>query len=899
MSFTPKKLTVAIMVALAAVSLAQAQTATTEKTIVTGSNIKRVDVESPSVVQVITSEEIRKTGGRDLGEILRNVAAVSAGSQTDQSSNSFSAGATTVSLRGLGSASTLLLINGRRLSPSAYADPNAGKSTLYNLSTIPVDAIERIEVLKDGASAVYGSDAQAGVINVILRRDYRGGEVSTSYSADADNVFGNWRTSVTGGFGDIVKDRFNVLATYEHFHRDPVSIFDLKNVPVDELTSKGGWRTTQSSSGYPANYFRENVRGNGNFVTFVAFDPNCPPAQIINNRCRYNSYQDNNSVFKLDRDSVFSRAAFDITPTFGLFGEFGYSRSEYDYFSTPPSTNNTTGSIWADSAGNLRFLKPILPVGHPDNPTSVPVAVAYTYADVGRRAFKQTNDSYRALGGAKAQIAGWDVESAVLWSREKRVEDNTGYLYYPGITAAINDRSYRFNGTNSPATLARVGTGFTEEGQATVTIWDLKGTRELMDLAGGALAVAAGVEARKEEMTVTPDARIVAGDIVGRGTSAVDGSRNVQAIYAEVSAPFVKNVETQFALRSEHYSDFGNSTTPKIGLKWTPLPTLALRGTWGKGFRAPALSQISNASVQAFNNGVVDPLRCPVTGASTDCSATFSAFLKSNSELQPEKSDNFTLGFVASPAAGVNVSVDYWNIKKKGEIGTFDTTYILARESQFHSSILRDPNPATWLPGVPNSGPIFAVYRQFLNLATTEVDGFDVDASFKSAMGNMGSLTTAVSATYMLSYKYALTTSDPMLEQVGTFGGPSDALPRLRGNITSTWDYGAYSSFVRLNYVSGWFNGAGGSPENGGGCFFPPSLIHDATCRVSSWTTFDAGLSYSGIRNLKLGFVVRNIFGTDAPFDSNYAQTTQLGYNPVFHNALGRYFTVNASYKFM
>ncbi|MEO7761349.1 MAG: TonB-dependent receptor, partial [Casimicrobiaceae bacterium] len=734
MVFKPKKLTVAVMVALGVVSLAQAQTATTEKTVVTGSNIRRVDSETPSVVQVITAEEIRSTGSRDLGEVLRNIAANSAGGQTDQSSNSFSSGATSVSLRGLGSASTLLLVNGRRISPSAYADPNLGKSTIYNLSTIPIDAIERIEVLKDGASAIYGSDALAGVVNIILRRDYRGAELSTSYSADGDNLWSNWRTSVTAGFGDIVKDRYNALVSFEHFHRDPVSIFDVKNVPIDELVSKGGWRTTQSSNGFPANYFRESKLGNGNFTTFVRSDAACPPTQIIGNRCRYNSYNDLNSVFKLDRDSVFSRLSFDVTPTVNLFGEFGYSRTKYDYFSTPAFTNNVTGSIWADSLGNLRNLKLVLPVGHPDNPTTVPVAAAYTYADLGRRAFQQSNDSFRALAGVKAQIAGWDLESALLWSSDRRKEDNTGYLYYPGIVAALADQSYRFNGSNSPATIDKVRTGFSESGKATVTIWDLKGTRELMNLAGGPMGIAVGVEARKEELTVTPDAKIVAGDIVGRGTSAVDGSRNVQALYAELSVPFLKNVESQLAVRSEHYSDFGNSTTPKIGLKWTVLPTLAVRGTWGKGFRAPGLSQISNSSVQAFNNGVEDPLRCPVTGATTDCSASFSAFLKSNPALKPEKSDNFTLGFVVSPANNFNVSVDYWNIKKRAEIGTLGTTFLLANESSYPGAIIRDPNPASWLPGVPNSGPIFAVRRQFFNLTTSEADGIDLDASLKSSL---------------------------------------------------------------------------------------------------------------------------------------------------------------------
>lgn len=899
MAFTPKKLTVVVMVALGFASLAHAQTVTTEKTIVTGSNIKRVDTEGPAPVQVITAEEIRNSGSRDLAELLRGISAVNNGSQLDDDGGSFSSGAQTVSLRGLGSAGTLLLVNGRRLTPSAYADPNTGNSTVYNLNAIPIDAIERIEVLKDGASAIYGSDAMAGVVNVILRRDYQGGEVSASYSTNSDDIFTNYRASATVGFGNLAKDRFNILVSIEHYHRDPVNIKELKYVPVDDLVRLGNWRTTQSANGYPPNYFRENVLGNGNFATFVAYDTRCPASQVINNRCRYDLYNDINISFKQDRDALFTRGTFNVAPELSVFGEFTYSRVKTNYFSTPSFFSNRL-SVWGTSTGQLRTYRIILPVGHPDNPATVPVAAAYTFADVGRRTSDQTNDTYRALAGVKGVFAGWDYESAVLWNSNERTDVDGGYLYFPGLQQALNDRSYRLYGNNSAETLARVGTSVTEKGKASVTMWDLKGTRDLFAMAGGQMAVAAGVEVRKEELSITPDARIVAGDIVGRGTTAADGSRNVQALYAELSIPFIKNVETQLALRTEHYSDFGNSTTPKLGAKWTILPSFAVRGTWAQGFRAPALSQISESSVQAFNNGVRDPLRCPtVVSSNADCSTSFASFIKANPELKPEKSDNFTLGFIASPLRDFNVSVDYFNIRRKDQIDRFSSTYILARESQFPGAIVRDPNQATWLPGMPNSGPIQAAIRQFFNLAETRTSGIDLDASLTTSLGSMGKLNTTISGTYLLSYEYAVAKTDPLVDHVGTYGGPSDALPRFRGNLTSTWNYGPFSMLGRVNYVHGWFEGAGGSEEQGGGCFFPASRLTSPDCRVKPWTTLDLGLTYTGIKNLRMGLLVRNIQNKQAPFDPDYSSTTSRGFNPNYHNPLGRYYTVNLSYKFM
>ena len=290
-------------------------TAPVERIQVTGSNIKRVDSETPSPIVTITREQIRQSGTRDIAELLRNVTAASAGSQMDNTSNSFSNGAQTVSLRGMGSASTLVLLNGRRIAPGAYADPNTGNSTVYNLNSIPVDAIERIEVLKDGPSAIYGSDAMAGVVNIILRSDYDGAEVSGSYSTNEQNLFTNYRASATVGFGSLDKNRFNVIASLEHFHRDPVNIKELAHVPVDDLVRLGAWRTTQSANGYPANYFREGVLGNGNFATFVGVDANCPADKIIAARCRYDLYNDTNIVFKQQRNDAYLRGTFALTPS--------------------------------------------------------------------------------------------------------------------------------------------------------------------------------------------------------------------------------------------------------------------------------------------------------------------------------------------------------------------------------------------------------------------------------------------------------------------------------------------------------------------------------------------------------------------------------------------------------
>jgi iron complex outermembrane receptor protein len=898
-----KRLALALAHALGAVALTTTAVhaqQVSERIEVTGSNIKRIDTETPSPVTIITRDQIQQSGQRDIAELLRNVSAASAGSQQDNSSGSFSGGAQTISLRGLGSASTLVLLNGRRMAPAAYADPNTGNSTVYNLNSIPIDAIERIEILKDGASAIYGSDAMAGVVNIILRRDYTGGEISGSYSKNGDGDWGTYRGSITMGVGDLAKNNWNIIGSFEHYHRDPVSIRDVKNVYDEDNTRLGAWRVTQSANGFPANYFRENVLGNGNFATFVGVDRNCPPQQIIAARCRYNSYNDVNVAFGNTRNDGYLRGTVNLSSNISAFAELLYSKSDTNYFTTPSSFSNAI-SVWGASDGSLRQFRLILPVGHPDNPTTVPVAAAYSFADVGRRTDVQSNENTRGVAGVKGTLGTWDFETGLLFMKNKREDVNGGYLDFQGLQSVLADRSYRFDGRrNDPAVLSRLATTFTEVGESKVTSFDLRGSRELMAMAGGPFAVAAGLEIRKEELSIVSDPKIIAGNIVGRGTSAADGDRNVTALYAELSVPFLKKLETQLALRTEHYSDFGNSTTPKLGIKYQPVESLALRGTYAKGFRAPALSQISQSSVQAFNNGVRDPLRCTTFDANNrDCSTSFASFIRANPDLKPEKSDNLTAGFIFAPSQSFSVAVDYWSIKRKEQIDRFSATFLLARESAFPGAVVRDPNPATWLPGIPNSGPIFAVLRQFFNLAETHVDGVDVDVTHTMRLGDMGKLTNTFNGTYLSHYKYAVAKGDPLVDQAGTFGGPADALPRFRGNIASAWTTGPWTLTGRVNYTSGWFDGAGGTTAQGGGCFFSANQLITPNCRVKPWTTIDAGAVYTGVKNLSVGLQVRNVANTKAPFDPNFELTTQQGFNSEFHNALGRYYTFNVSYKFL
>jgi iron complex outermembrane recepter protein len=305
-----------LMSILVAQSLyAQQAPAKVEKIEVTGSNIKRVDAEGTVPITIISSEEIRRSGATTIQELLNDLPISSGSALTDLTGgNGFSTGSASVALRGLGSAATLTLINGRRISPAAFNDPNVGSTVITNLNAIPTSAIERIEILRDGASAIYGSDAIAGVVNIILRKDYKGAIATVTASQSPRNEFLVTSASAAFGFGDIAKDRYNIFGSYERFDRKPVLIKSEDNVDSLWQNPLYGRLSVLSTLSAPPNYYREGVRGSGVFGTFQAAPASCPPQSLIGGLCRYNQWNDLEQSGRTERDT-FCAARLNSPPT--------------------------------------------------------------------------------------------------------------------------------------------------------------------------------------------------------------------------------------------------------------------------------------------------------------------------------------------------------------------------------------------------------------------------------------------------------------------------------------------------------------------------------------------------------------------------------------------------------
>jgi iron complex outermembrane receptor protein len=424
-----------------------------------------------------------------------------------------------------------------------------------------------------------------------------------------------------------------------------------------------------------------------------------------------------------------------------------------------------------------------------------------------------------------------------------------------------------------------------DNAKSSFTIYDLKGSSEIVQLPAGPLAVAAGIEYRNEKRKADPDAAKVAGEVIGFGSARVDGSRNVSSFYAELSVPILKNLESQWAVRTDKYSDYGRSTTPKLGLKWKALQTLAFRGSYAKGFRAPSLTEISPSSVTAFT-AITDPKRC-ITGNEPDCSRTVAALSQNAKTLDPETAKTYSGGFIWDPMKDVSMTLDYFDIRRKHEITRSGNTELLANEdapptSIYYNRVIRGPAAGDGLPG-----PVQALRRFYFNGGATLVKGFDFDGIWNVNIGEYGKLINRASATYYKSWKGSSTDDGPLTEFVAY------RLPRVRATIGTTWVYQDFSTGLTFNHVHGYHTKSTPTANCAGATYGTSAAFPTPFCEVRSMNWADAVFQYRGFKNLDLTLTVRNVTDKHPPLD-----ILALPANFTYHPYQGMYATLGGVYRF-
>jgi len=918
-------------------ALAQQTTQELQRVTVTGSNIKRTDTETASPVQTITREDIQASGKTTIADVILGLNGASNGSVPMSFGVGFAAGASGVSLRGLGANSTLVLLNGRRMAPYGLADD--GQRTFVDLSTIPLDAVERVEIVKDGASAIYGSDAIAGVVNIITKQDYKGLILNASYSQTRYGDGKSPKASITGGFGDMSKDKYNLFFTLEAQKVGEIRLSDRASrnglgdpdimshgYDLGTGTGYGGYQisgTTVSSSNY--GYARPAAGQNsgtvsGSYVQLATPAGCVTPAAITAlgyTGCTYNQLDYIQVQPKEDKVNFLTRGTLEFSPSLQAFAEFGIFKSKVSTTYTPSAVSGS----WADPVGGTVKNNATITIGpnHPDNPFPGQNArLRYLTADLGGRDNVYDTTVIRLLEGLKGNAFNWDWEAAVLYTQSSTKETTTGYIrdsvlrdYLNGTNASGMNPTltyYRLglnSGLNSAATNAAIAPLIENRQKTSITSIDVKATRELAQLSGGALSLALGGEFRREKVDSPPRPYTFEADIIGLGYSGFAAQRNVGALYAELSAPVLKNLELNAAIRTDQYTDYGNSTTPKVGIKYSPIPQVLIRGTYAEGFRAPgpAESGVSVGGAAGYTN-VVDPVRCPVTGLAADCNVQVLAISTANPLVKPEKSKSFTLGLVIEPIKDTSVSIDYWQIKRTNEILGADPATVLGNPGGFPSAVItRNPDAVDGLPGVTGSGTLISVGAPYTNGPSTKVSGVDLDLRQRMNLGEAGKLTGSLTWTHLLHFKRTLE-DGTTYEYAGTDGptslSSSAGMPKDKATLALTWDRGPLSLTGTVNYVSGTKNVEYEGDPNG--CLLYFSDGSDAPgpgCKAGSFTTFDLTGKYQVTKALQVYGGITNLFDRAAPYDlSAFYGITH--YNASYNQAgaIGRTFTLGLKYEF-
>jgi len=885
---------------------------------VTGSSIKRASTETASPIQIITREDIAKSGKGTVAEYLQTLTADGAGSLPTGFGNGFAAGSTAISLRGLGATSTLVLLNGRRMAPFARADD--GQKSFTDLATVPMEAVERIEVLKDGASSTYGADAIAGVVNIILRKDFTGLALKIEAGESRYYDAQQGKMALTWGKGSLDEDGYNWMVNAEVFGnaelmnneragRAWIGHGDIRPWGYAANTQfAAGYITPGASSATPTGALRNPVTNNytslpgcAQLSTTIAQDPN--------GGCLWYADQFRSMQPKIGGLNLYTRFTKNLDSDLQLYAEAGYSRRDTEFSLIPPATSPTVAfpPNAANPTGVINYGNTILmAANHPQNTYGVPVRLRYSMFDVGPSTRSANNEFSRFVVGLKGARFGWDFDTGYTHSESALDLNYSNMINMRVLQAALGNPASQYfpyyigtQASRNPASLyAAMVVDAKSHSTTELDVVDFKASRELFALPGGALGIAVGTEYRRLKL----DNPSLDGTIDGSINSsyvAAKGTDDVKAVFVELVAPVLKTVELSGALRYDRYKNF-SSTTPKLGAKWTPVNTFALRGTYSEGFRAPGPAESGVDSQSTGNSAVRDPVRCPggvpAAGGATaaDCSITIGAVKVGNPNLQPETSKGATLGLVWDPLRNTSLSLDAWKIKRSNEINPL--SYVEA--AALPTAIRNDNNLVVNGVVVPNTGTLLLSNAPYQNSSYTEVKGVDLDVKQRFQLGSYGRSVLGLTWTHVASWRRA-EKNGTMFQYAGTHGNCDTSncagTPKDKISVNATWEREALSMSAIANYRSDmantYFAGDKCASQYANGADAPGG------CRLASFTTVDLSARYKLNAEWQVYASISNLFDKVAPLDPlTYGG---LSYNPMdASGAIGRYFKIGARAQF-
>jgi iron complex outermembrane recepter protein len=847
--------------------------------IVTGTNIPSVERENALPVEVITREQIERTNLQTAAQLVNTITASMGylGFNEARGLRSAFAGFAGGSLRGLGWSSTLVLVNGRRIANYALATGRGG-----DLNAIPLSAVERVEVLKDGASAIYGSDAIAGVINFILRSEYEGADISAQYTSPEHTGGYAKRATAWAGVGNLPTQGFNAYVNVDYQKFGGIQARDRAFAARSYIPEEGVDKTEPQS--LPANVNLGPLLGfrnpTGDPRNRYRNPPCFPPLSSVAATPSACSWFGDGSVSIVNSSEqlhVVGSLAWQVDPGNQFFFNTTWSRNQFTFTAWPAPV---TFDLPATSAYYPHEF------AHAFGVEGKPLKTNWRAQELGAQVTEPTTEQWNAVVGMRGVAKEWNYNGAFDYSRNKgETEFANGFvrrsLLLPILTSVVNPF-----GPNTPDVIERMATakidGVLRTGTSTLASFDFDAWKDVFALPAGPLVLAVGFNVMQERLAVVVDPALAKLDEVpGVGTSeSFSGSRQDWALLGEARIPLLSSLDANVAVRYDHYSDFGGTTNPKVSLRWQPLPQLVLRTSAGTGFLAPPLPALYTPvgfmeSVGQFN----DPARCPTVPQ--DCNRTYQTRTGGNPGLEATTSTQWSAGGVWAPLRGLALGIDYVSILINDPINPFVPFAIFKGCPDGKTGptcFLIHRSPVEDVPGLP--GTIVLLDQILTNLGKKKVSAIDLNVEYVAPTQAWGQLAVNFTGTYNIEY-LEKQVDGTYVDLVGTYAPPGGAIPRWRHYLVLNWTLGPWSATLSENFQTGVLDQ------------FPASQPR----KTGDYDVWNLGLSYAGFRNWAVSAGVKNLFDRDPPF-SNQNGSTQVGYDPTYADPHGRLYWIAVSYSF-
>ncbi|MGZ8294644.1 MAG: TonB-dependent receptor domain-containing protein [Telluria sp.] len=895
---------------------AVAQEAPIQRVEITGSAIKRIQREGALPVQVISKETIARTGATTVSDLVQKLPAMQGFTIEAIAAGTNSGGRTTASIHDLGGSYTLVLLNGRRMAPLQDS------GSAVNLNSIPLSAVERVEVLTDGASALYGADAIAGVINFILKKNYQGVAIDAGYVHPEHEGGKSANASITAGFGDFDTDGYNVLMTYRHDEQQQLkapqrSFAKTAYIPfawdgVNYIYDRTSTSTTPANA--TVSFTNPGVNKGIGFNPYQKANGSCAELNVpylsndaFTNFCSFDFAATVEIIPESKRDTFFTSGRMKLGENATAFADLSLGRFD---LTARIAANPVNVSIPKGSALYNQHIQPNLT---PAQQTLATGAVAtFRAVDWGTRDSQTITDVRHLVAGVEAAAYGWDFNSALTLSKYKIDEKYTGgYMLNTEFRAMLTNRTFdpfAPAGTQTDAAKALIQgslfKGSIREAYSDMKGFDVRGSREVFELPGGAASVAVGADYRELNQVQTASAAAKNGTIYAFSAPAEnDYTRDSTGAFAELAMPVLKNLEMTAAVRWDKYSavkdalakkDVGDSqdaSTYKVTARYSPTQQILLRASYGTGFRVADQDSIASpvvaAGVTAGSYTCPPALESENAGFCRPGRAQYDVKRGGNAALSPEESEQYTLGFRIEPSSSVTFGADLWDVRMTNQVSSVSEVQAFADPAKFRELFSSFTNPGT-------GEQKWAFLQAPINIGRSHYRGIDWDFTVGEKY-SFGKMTMNVNGTHMLKANYTTPGTDNVwTDSMDRYGINNAVTFRNIARASVALESGKMVNSLTLN----WRNGYTDAPANPYNVATKANITTAIRLEVPSYTTIDYQGKYNISKKWDVRLGVKNLMDKEPPLSLRTSSGHQVGYDPRYADTMGRTLYLNTSYTF-